>query len=321
MSETIEAPAPDTAPTPDPVDDLRAAIGAAFDEHAEPDAAPQRDERGRFAGREVPEGAEPAAPEPKAEAAPAELPPLPPPATLAADDVSRWATLPREHQEWIAAREAKAQETTKAFEPINEVLTKYSPLFAARGVPPAQAIAALFEAQHMLQTRPNDAIRALAREFGATLPTAEAHPSNDNDQWNALVQEVQQLRAAVAESQQATAQERRIALETQIRDFASNPAHRHFPIVRPYMGALMTADPELDMARAYEMACRAHPSVSKALADEEAKAAIAARTKAANEARAKQVSVRGGAPPVAGNGAAPDSLRGTLVAAWDGALH
>ena len=113
MSDTVE-PVVEVA-SPDPADDLRAAIGDAWEQHDAPEA--DRDDKGRFANPDAP--AEPVAePEAPVEAAPA----IPPPATLGADDVSRWATLPREAQEFLSAREAKAQETARAYEPGQNVL-------------------------------------------------------------------------------------------------------------------------------------------------------------------------------------------------------
>jgi hypothetical protein len=321
VSETTTAePVATEAPAPDAADDLRAAIGAAFDEHGDTpdtDTATQRDERGRFAGAERDATDAPAEPE-KAEA-PAEPEPLSPPATLGADDISRWATLPREHQEWIAAREAKAHETVRALEPVQTVLKQYEPLYAARGIAAPQAMAALFEAQRMLETRPHEAIAVLARQYGVQMPDANAaNPSNTAH--SALEHKVQQLEAKLAEREQAAEVEARQTIESTIRDFAAKPEHRHFPTVRTYMGALMQADPALDLARAYEMACRAHPEISKSLSAEAEKAEAARKAKAAQEAMGKRVSVRG-SPPISGAGRPPDDLRGVLSAAWDGNLH
>jgi len=322
VSETLDA-APTEAPDTSPADDLRSAIGAAFDEHDAPET--DRDDRGRFASNEP---QQPSAPDTEptqgiaAEPAEPDAPAIDPPASLSADDLSRWATLPREHQEWVAAREAKAQETARSLEPVQSVLKQYEPLYAARGIPAPQAMAQLFEAQRMLESpRAAEAIAVLARQYGVDLSQFGSGATNQpNDAVTALMQEVQQLKAEVAQSRQAAVQSASDSIDTTIREFAANPANRHFPTVRSYMGALMTADPALDMATAYQMACRAHPTVSKALSSEAEKASMAAKTKAANEARGKAVSVRGSLPST-GAVAVPDSVRGTLNAAWDGQLH
>lgn len=314
MSETSTEAAPEPQAEA-PADDLRSALGSAWDEHSPADA--ERDDRGRFASAEPtePEVAEPV------EAAPAPEPePIAPPATLADDERLKWATLPRDAQEMLAAREAKAQEATRTAEPVNEVLRKYEPLYAARGITASQAMVSLFEAQRMLETRPAEAIAVLARQYGVPLNQAQAPTANPNDPMQAVMQEVQSLRATIAERDQAAEQSARQAIESNIQNFASDPKHSHFPAVRVAMGALMQAGIAQDMAGAYEMACRAHPEVSKALDAERAKTEAQTRAKAAQEARAKAVSVRG-SPPINGNGAPPDTLRGALEAAWGGAIH
>lgn len=322
MSETLDAAPTETQTDTSPADDLRAAIGAAFDEHAPTDNA--RDERGRFAAQERDTSAaadHEAAPRDEQPAPEPEAPAIEPPATLSADDLSRWATLPRDAQEWIAQREAKAAEAARTLEPVQNVLKQYEPLYAARGIPAPQALASLFEAQRMLETRPAEAIAVLARQYGVQFPQAEAStPSQPNDQISALLAEVQALKAEIAQGKQAAEYSVAQATEQTIREFAAKPEHRHFPAVRGFMGELMRAGWASDLASAYEMACRAHPEVSKILAAEAEKAANAEKAKRADEAKRKAVSVRG-APPMVGNGKVPDSLRGVLEAAFDGGLH
>ena len=90
------------------------------------------------------------------------------------------------------------------------------------------------------------------------------------------------------------------------------------------MGALMQAGVAKDMETAYEMACRAHPEVWKAIqtaeAETKAKAEQDARAKAAAAAKAKAVSVRGSVP-VPGAPKGPQTIKGMLEAAWDGRLN
>lgn len=317
MSETIEPP---VEAAPDPADDLRSALGSAWDELAA-DTGADRDERGRFSSADAPAEPEAVATDPEPEAQAEAAPAVSPPATLGADDLSRWATLPRDAQEFIAQREAKAQEVAQALEPVQKVLKQYEPLYAARGIAAPQAMASLFQAQHMLETRPHEAIAVLARQYGVPISTGDGVNPANGDQFAALMQEVQQLRATVQEREVRDAQASTAAIETTIKEFAANPEHRHFPVVRSYMGALMQADPSLDMGRAYEMACRAHPEVSKALSADAEKAERAKRSQAANEARSKAVSVRGGAPPVTGAGRPSDSIRGLLDQAWSGSIN
>lgn len=314
MSETTESVAPEpevAAPEPSPAADLRSAISAAFDEAEKATGgegeAPQRDERGRFVGaasEEAPEAeAEPEAPAEEAKAPEPAAPVVPPE---------------------VAA--------------IQPVLDRYKPLYAARGIPPEQALAGLFEAQKVLEERPVEAIQALARQFGVDLrqfgaqpaqtPQAPTAPQTNDPAMAAVLAEVQQLKQFVTTQQQQAVAAENAKVEQTIQAFASDPKHSHFPAVRHMMGALMQAaeakGETLSMADAYEAACRAHPQVHKAIqqteAEAKAKADAEARAKAAAAAKAKAVSVRGSVP-VPGNRAPPSSLRGMLESAWDGRLN
>ena len=307
MSETIEAPVAEAPASPDPGDDLRAAIGAAWDEvesgasgtEAEaPAFNRERDDSGRFLAREQPADGVPPAVE--AEAAEEPAPPAvePPPPS-----------------------------------PINAVLDEYKPLYASIGIAPEQAVRSLFEAQRMLQTRPVEAIQTLAREFGVDLaqfaprPTAPAQtqaPLPNDPAMAAVYQKVQQLEQVITAQQQQAIEAENARVNGTIQAFAADPKHTHFPAVRQMMGALMQAGAANDMATAYEMACRAHPEVSKALAKAEAetraKTEAEARRKAAAEAKTKAVSVRGSAP-APGFASVPGDIRGLLEAAFDGRLQ
>jgi hypothetical protein len=304
MSETVETVAPEPAATPEvtPAADLASAIGAAWDAHsgeAEPEGeTTQRDERGRFTSANAQEQ-EPASEE-QAEAAEA------PRAEVSAQPVS----------------------------PVDEILETYKPLYAARGIPADQAVRSLFEAQKVLETRPVEAIQVLARQYGVDLrqfapqpqqqaPAPAAQPQA-NDPVSALQKEVGELKQFILSQQQKAQEAETQTVEQSIQSFASDPKHPHFPAVRTAMGALMQAGVAKDMPSAYDMACRAHPEVWKAIqaaeAETKAKADAAERAKAAAAARSKAVSVRGSVP-VPGAQAGPKDLRSMLNAAWDQRLN
>ena len=151
MSETIETPVVETpSASADAGDDLRAAIGAAWDEAesatgtetSETPADRNRDDAGRFVGSaETAEGVPPAleAEAPEEPVTPAVEPPAP--------------------------------------SPITAVLDEYKPLYAARGIPAEQAVKSLFEAQQILETRPVEAIQVLARQYGVDLTQFAPRPA------------------------------------------------------------------------------------------------------------------------------------------------
>lgn len=305
-TELPVAPEPAATPEPSPAADLASAISAAWDAHsgeAQPEGeGPQRDERGRFVaaqGEEAPQQEE----EPVSE-------------------------------EQAQAPEAPRAEVPQPVNPVAEILEAYKPLYAARGIAPEHAVRSLFEAQKVLEERPVEAIQVLARQYGVDLrqfapqpqqqAPAQAAQPQPNDPVAALQRQVEELKQFIV-SQQQKAQEAETATVAQsIEAFASDPKHPHFPTVRTMMGALMQAGTAKDMEAAYEMACRAHPEVWKAIqtaeAETKAKVAAAERAKAAADARTKAVSVRGSVP-VPGVAKGPTTLKGMLEAAWDGRLN
>ena len=327
MSETLDAPQAE-APAPEPVapeDDLRAAIGAAWDEVAgksddadEPEArAPERDERGRFVGANA--DADPEAPaEPVAEDKP--------------DEVK--AQAPEE------ARPALPPEVER----LQQTLKRHEPLYAARGIAPDAAVEALFNAQRMLETRPEEAIQVLARQYHVDLaklvpqaqqtqppPFQHQSPQTNDPAVQAALDRLARLESQLTAQQQQAQQfqqqqEQAVTAQTQrmIDEFAADPKHAHFQTVEPLMAVLISSGQAKGLNEAYEMAVRAHPEVSKAIAQAEREAAekakLSERVKGAAQAKAKAVSVRG-SPPINGTPRAPEDLRGLIEAAWDGRLN
>lgn len=314
MSETIEAPQVDTAPepqAPDPADDLRAAIGAAFDEHLGPEETETaRDERGRF--------------------------------TRAAGEENTFEERVNETPNTLTDDEEKpaevAAETPPALppemEPVKQVLDEYKHLYAAKGVAPATAVKALFDAEVALRNRPEEAFPALAQAFGfdimkwaaARMPAqnAQAPATPADPALQAVLAKVQQLESHLTAQQQRSQQAQAAQVERMVAEFAADPKHVHFASVEPMMAALIEKGQAKDLEAAYEMACRAHPDVFKTIQQAEAaakeKAQIEAQRSRAAQAKAKVASVRG-SPTVAGFAKPPDDLRGTLNAVWDGRLN
>lgn len=303
MSETVETVAPETAaPEASASDDLRAALSAAYDEVA------------GASETETETAAEPEA-EPEAEEAPER------------DAQGRFVGKEGAAEESPPVEAAAPPAIPPELAPVKDVLERHKPLYAARGISADQAVNALFEAQRMLETRPEESIQVLARQYGVDLakfaPQQATQPPGDPN-YAALVQKVQQLEGALTAREQAAEQAERSRIETSIQQFAADPKHSHFPTVRQAMGALMQAGIANDMPTAYEMACRAHPeifaAIQKAEQEARAKADTSARTQAAAQAKAKAVSVRG-SPAANGFSKPPESLRETIEAAFAGRLN
>jgi hypothetical protein len=316
MSETVSE-SPEVAAT-EPVDDLRSALGDAWDaQETPPTEAPARGEDGKFTSAAEPEAeveAEPAAPEP-----------IPAPATLTPDIATKWDTLPRDAQEIIAQREAEAAKVAAEVRdvgPVRDVLARHEPLYAARGIPAAQALEGLFSAQRMLETRPVEAIAALARQYGvdlASFANQQVQQYNPADPLAAMQAKLTALESTLTQQQEQAARAAEAEIQQTVAAFASNPDYPHFPAVRTLMGSLMQSGVASNMADAYAMACRAHPDIhAKITATEKANAErqqAAERAKAAAAAKARAVSPRA-APTVNGFATIPDSLRGAIEAAY-----
>ena len=313
MSDTIDAPqAEASAPEIDAADDLAAAIGAAFDEHAGSAEAesPTRDERGRF----VAHGSD-------------------------ATGVDNHETPVDEAQAETATDGQQAQAAPEArpalppeVERLQQTLKRHEPLYAGRGIPAEQALDALFNAQRVLEERPYEAIQVLARQYGVDLSRLVPQPAPQHEQasqsadpaYQAAMARIDRLEQLLTSQQQQAVQSQTAQVQRTIDEFAADPKHTHFRAVEPIMAALISGGQAKGLEQAYEMACRAHPDISKAISAAEAeareKAAAEARRAAAAQAKAKAVSVRG-SPTVNGFAKAPDSIEAALNAAWDGRLN
>lgn len=329
MSETIEAPAAPEPAAPE-ADDLRSVLGAAFDDNTadpEPSGTTERDENGRFAKRdgvETPEKPDVSAdaektdqPEEKADE-PADEPAIDAPVSWSAAERDSWKSLPRDAQETILRREQEIStvleqraQADKQAEPIRDTLERYRSQYASRGIPPEQAIGALFEAQAMLDRDPVAGIRALAQSYRVDLSqiatTQQQAPQVDPVVMQ-LHQELETLKARQAANDEAQ-------IMGPINAFAADPAHKYFPEVKTLMGSLMVNGTAETLEAAYEIAIKAHPAISQRLQADADRVQTEARRKAAAEAKTKAGSIRSAAP-ANGATAVPDSVRAALLSAW-----
>lgn len=317
MSETLDAPQIDTPPeasAPDAADDLRAALAGAYDEHAPADDTESRarDERGRFAAHE----------RETTEVVDHETP---------VDDAQPEA---KPDGEQAQAPEEARPALPPELAPVKDVLDQYQHLYAAKGVPPAAAVKALFDAEIALRSNPEQAFPALAQVFGFDIMkwAAQRMPAQNEQApampadpaYQALVAKVQQLESHISATEQRAQQQAQQAqaatIQRVIDEFAADPKHSHFPAVEPMMAALISSGQAKDLKAAYDMACRAHPDVYKAITKAEQDAAAKARQRDAAEAKSRAVSVRG-TPSVNGFAKPPDDLRSLLGAVMDGRVN
>lgn len=138
---------------------------------------------------------------------------------------------------------------------------------------------------------PGATLQGLAKTWGVDPAKLGETPTPSDDplanEVTALRSDLQQLRQAQTDSQNATRQASAQAAQDEVRAFMQatdeqgNLKHPHMQKVGAQMAALMHADANLTIADAYEQACMANPEIRKGLLD----AQLAERTKAAETKR------------------------------------
>lgn len=306
---------------------------------------PARDGSGRFAAREepaadaAPDEAAPAATEttdqpeqPAAETAPP-APSIEPPAAWSADAKAKWAAVPPDVQQIIAAREAEAHkaitqtgERLKGYEALEQVIGPRRDALRASWGNEGAAIQQLFQLSDFATRDPSGFVHWFAQQNNVDLSrlTSATAAAPADPQVAALRHELSTVRSTI-EQQQAAQMESSITAFATAKDGAGNPLRPHFEAVRADMGKLMQAGIATTLEDAYARAIRINEAVwSQVQADEaaaRAKAAQAEETKrreaqakaAAEAKRAASVNVRA-VGAVSGSPVTPATPRETMEA-------
>lgn len=343
---TTEAPSPEAAPEAPPP--LEAAPAPTPEAEAPAEARPDkpRDTTGRFAKGPKPPPATPApvkptAPAPAAVQATAATTPTPDAAAKPAEALrapQSWTPAEREHfgklpleaQKAVLRQDVEVQKVLresaparKFHEAFNRLTTPYAPLLA--GTEPLQAIGGMLQTVATLATgnAPQKAslVANLIKSYGVDInalaaaldgqPGPQGQPQGGPIDAQAIYQQVRQQLTAdftrQAQARQASAADAEVAAFAQGHEFLDDVADD--------MAALIDAANRrgvaLNYEEAYARACRAHPEVSKVVAQREAAAAATAAQAATQRARAASSSVRT-QPASLPNGTDKRSLRSTL---------
>ncbi len=283
-----------------------------------------RDAQGRLLPKEaVQQQAQPETPpEPPAAAEPA---PEPPPVETPADPLTtapstwskeakaKWETLPQDIRAEVLKREQDVQrgfsqlDSERQFgRSMRQIVQPYEAILRASNMSPEAAVQSVLNTAYILRTAdPVTKARTLqqvAKDYGVDLNLLSAGVSPQPAPFEPIVSTLQQrldqqdARWVAWQNQQQQAAERSAA--DMYESFARDPANKYFsvPAVQTHMGALMQAGVCKTMKEAYDMACAAQPEVASRIAAENTAAAKAAEAKrlAAEKARRKTVSVRGG---------------------------
>lgn len=283
-----------------------------------------RDESGRFAKEmakaEKPEPVE-SAPEPLWKR---------PPASWKKDYHEPWNTVDDKVKEYVWQRE---EQMRKGVEPLltkaqyadamQEALSPYMNTIQGLGLKPEQAIGALAQADHVLRTSsPEQKVQylmQLAQQYGINLNGAQQAAPMVDPNFYALQNELNSVRGEVLSWKQQQEAIQNQALLSEINSFAQGK--EHFEEARPAMIQLLQSGIAETLDDAYEKAIRLDPGLFQAVNEAKQAAEAAKRSaelnRAAKNARAAAVSVRGSTP---GTNTAPKAQdrRSMLAEQFDG---
>lgn len=338
MDTAQEVVQPSDTPEPAGGDKLDQIINSAIDtvesppdETATEKADRLRDERGRFASKE-PADAQPSEPEPaKAEATPVEAQPvepaqqpLEPHPRWSEADKAKFATLTREAQEFLLAREKATEgdytrktqelaEQRKSIEPLIGEVQRLNPLFQQIGMTPHQFIVESANVAHnLLSGTPDQRANAVAylvnlhqvppdavvQALGIPLHSGEnGQPAADPRILN-LSQHISKLESKLSQFEQNALQTERQRAQyefdslAQAKDDNGTPKYPHFDRVRQTMLQLAANGQADTWESAYSKAIRLdddlHKETIEAAAKREREALEKANQEAVEKARKAQ---------------------------------
>lgn len=235
------------------------------------------------------------------------------PSTWTAAAKAKWETLPQDIRSEILKREQDVQrgfsqvDSERQFgRSMRQIVQPYEAILRASNTTPESAVQSVLNTAYILRTAdPVTKARTLqqvAKDYGVDLNLLSPGVAPQPQPFEPIVSTLQQrldqqdARWQAWQTQQQQAAER--AAADMYESFARDPANKYFtvPAVQTHMGALMQAGVCKTMKEAYDMACAAQPEVASRIAAENTAAAKAAEAKrlAAEKARRKSVSVRGG---------------------------
>jgi hypothetical protein len=262
----------------------------------------RRDERGRFkaaAGEEAapaPKGAAEAtvaSAAPAAPVAPDQPEPIDPPTEWKAAEQETFRSLPRPAQEFLLAKynasrevETRASQTAGKYTALEQMLAPRRAALARDGLDEVSYLQYLDRLSQSAAQDPKGFVRWFAQQRGIRpeevfgqpqqpAPTnGQRPPAQGADPYiNQLEQRLGQFESWMHNQARTAEEGQQRALVTEIASFGSAKdattgklAHPYFEEVRPLMGSLLKTEQASDLQVAYDMACRAHPEVSRKIA-------------------------------------------------------
>ena len=258
-----------------------------------------------------------------------------PPVSWNAEAREAWKDIPKAARDYIAQREQqvavgmqKNAEGAQRAAAMDRTLQPYSQYLAMNGGP-GETIKNLLATGANLQmgspVQKAHQIANLIKQFGVDIGTLDnilvgQPPPKEHQQDDTVQRAVQQAVAPYQQMLQEFQQGRQQQAEqfngqvrTELQQFQSNAANEFYADVKMDMADILdmaaNRGQQMDLATAYDRACKLHPSISKIL-DTRNAAQIAARKREAS------VSIHGNR---GGDGSVqPDSMRAAIEEAWAG---
>ena len=253
---------------------------------------------------------------------------LNPPSSLKPEYKSDWGKLDKR---WRSEFYRRENDFHKGIEPYKgahqrwekwdkEVLSPYMARIKSTGAAPEQFISEYLQLDHVLAygspQQKQQAVAAFAKYHNIDLAQfAQGTQQQVDPTVAALQQELAELRGTLTQGHTAAREREQQEVLGKIESFKSDPKNIYFADVQDQMARLLQAGLAKDMGDAYEQACKLHPVVSQAIAeqrrkDEEKKRTDEAKAKLANAQRAGfEVQSQGAAQP----GARASTLREDLA--------
>lgn len=273
----------------------------------------RRGEGGKFESRVAAPGAPETA---KVPGSPQAAPPDPAPQvieapqSLPADVKAKWATLPPEHQQWLAKREGEIHqkfttdgERLKTLSAFEEVLKPIEPRLQQLGAPAPEYFRRLAAADQLLSANGVEGIRQIAQMYGIDLHAAL---QNGNQPGVQPTPQAPNVEALVDQRVQKILLEQRVAEKSgEIEKFKAaltTDEQPDFDTLQPVMANLAQANPKWSLEQLYKAARRADETTyakdqAKAQADAQKKAEEEAKKRAGQDARLAPLSKRPGSAP------------------------
>lgn len=251
-----------------------------------------------------------------------------------------WGQIPDAAKQEIARWEAtvknglkQAADVRRFGDAINEVVAPYRGTIEAEGSNVVQAIGHLMQTAQALRTAPAphkaQLVAGMIKQFGidvqmldralvGTMPeTVDPQVAAIKSQLDQELAPLRQMQQQMQQQQQMLSMQQQEEARRKVDEFIANPPEFLDDVTQDMVNIInLGAQRGVDytLQQAYDIACRAHPEVSKVLQQREQMRAAQTLSQTAQKAKQAAVSL-GGAPSLGGEEKSPDSIRDAIMLA------